>query len=53
MNEQQYLDKLENLRKKNWPDSLPSKPHYPFGEILITWRDTNNGLFTKVCKTYT
>ena len=36
MNEQEYLDHLQSLWKKNWPPHLPAEPNYPFGEILLT-----------------
>ncbi|AXF55373.1 AMP-binding protein [Salicibibacter kimchii] len=36
MNEENYLSELQDLRSKNWPDSLPSKPNYPFGEKPLT-----------------
>jgi acyl-CoA synthetase (AMP-forming)/AMP-acid ligase II len=35
MNEQQYLEHLERLWEKNWPEGLPKEPHYPFGEITL------------------
>ena len=36
MDEQTYLDHLQELWQKNWPDHLRKDPEYPFGEILIT-----------------
>jgi long-chain acyl-CoA synthetase len=36
MDEQQYLGQLKKLWEKNWPESLPREPEYPFGEVLIT-----------------
>jgi len=36
VDEQQYLDHLNQLWKKNWPEEVPRAPHYPFGEVLLT-----------------
>lgn len=36
MKENQYIERLENLWDKNWPNELPKQPHYPFGEIPLT-----------------
>ena len=36
MDEQTYLEHLQELWQKNWPDHLRKAPEYPFGEILIT-----------------
>ncbi len=36
MNERQYLDHLNELWQKNWPEHLSREPEYPFGEILLT-----------------
>ncbi len=36
MEEKAYLDHLNQLWKKNWPDHLPREPIYPLGEIPLT-----------------
>ncbi|MBM3554446.1 MAG: AMP-binding protein [Alphaproteobacteria bacterium] len=36
MSEQAYLDRLHGLWRKNWPKGIPTKPVYPFGEVLFT-----------------
>jgi len=36
MNEQEYLDRLQQLWEKNWPSHLPKESRYPFGEVLLT-----------------
>src|SRR5690606_11639132 len=36
LDEKEYLQDLQHRWKQNWPQDLPDKPHYPFGEIPIT-----------------
>jgi long-chain acyl-CoA synthetase len=36
MTEDQYIRQLRELWNKNWPDSMPKEPIYPFGQILMT-----------------
>ena len=36
MDEQAYLNRLQELWQKNWPEHLRIDPVYPLGEILIT-----------------
>lgn len=36
MDRQVYLEELEKLWAKNWPDGYPRTVEYPFGEILMT-----------------
>jgi fatty-acyl-CoA synthase/long-chain acyl-CoA synthetase len=36
MNEQDYLDRLKQLRREHWPEGSPTEPVYPKGEQPIT-----------------
>ena len=36
MDEEAYLNRLQELWQKNWPEHLRIDPVYPLGEILIT-----------------
>ena len=34
--ERQYMERLEALWDKNWPESLARKPYYPLGKVPLT-----------------
>ena len=36
MEEKEYLETLEQLWEKNWPQDLTREVGYPFGEVLLT-----------------
>jgi long-chain acyl-CoA synthetase len=36
MNEQDYLDQLQGLWSRNWPEGVPREAAYPFGKVPIT-----------------
>ena len=36
MDEAAYVARLRTLWAQHWPADVPSEPHYPFGEILLT-----------------
>jgi long-chain acyl-CoA synthetase len=35
LDENQYLEQLEKLWREKWPENLPQRPQYPFGEVSL------------------